>query len=124
MPRATVDLEATERVDLETCPGGYVVLQRYDYGASLERDAMAMEMKVRGEGGGREGMEAELKGAGLKVAFFEFAKCIVEHNLEDADGKPLDFKVSQHVRVLDPRIGQEIGKKIDEMNSFKEDLGK
>jgi hypothetical protein len=46
---------------------------------------------------------------------------VVDHNLEDADGRKLDFRNLADFDNLDPRIGEEIGKLLDELNNFEDE---
>lgn len=126
MPRATVDITDIKHFDLKSCPEGYVVLQRLTYGQFLERQQMATQltMSTSREDNKRE-PHAQLALAQLATAIFEYKHCIKEHNLEDDAGNPLDFRQPHVVQVLDPRIGQEISRYIDEMNQLESDeLGK
>jgi hypothetical protein len=60
----------------------------------------------------------------VAVTEFEFRNCITDHNLEDENGNALDFTRPMQAWRLDPKIGQEIGKYIDDLNQFddEEDL--
>ena len=117
MPRAVVDFNDTSKEDLKSCPGGYVVLRRMSYGHKLQRQAMAVQMDMKGQG---KSAEASVRTETTKVAVFEFGHCIVDHNLEDMEGRKLDFTKSSDVIQLDPRIGEEIDVLIGEMNNFEE----
>lgn len=121
MPRATIDPAATERHELKTLEGGYVVIRRMAYGKYLDRQSEMMEMKVRRDEGGQD--EGLMKMMGRQTTVIEFKECIVEHNLEDADGNVLNFGDPRTLDVLDPRIGQEIGDLLRKINTFEEDLG-
>jgi hypothetical protein len=46
VPRATHNMSHTERFELKSLPGGFVVLRRLNYEQYLERQAMAMEMRM------------------------------------------------------------------------------
>lgn len=119
MPRATVDINQHQRYDLKSCPGGFVVLRRMNYGEFLQRREMAMQMKMTSEGKSKNSAtEMDLSMAQTKVAQFEFRNCIVEHNLEDHAGTLLDFRQAWTLSQLDPRIGEEIGELIDKMHQF------
>jgi hypothetical protein len=123
MPRATISTEA-ERKELKSAPpDGYVELRRMPYGDWLKRQEMAMKMTVSGggRGQGRQAMSGEVAMANMAVTQFEFQRCIVDHNLEDADGNKLDFNGNAALQQLDPKIGNEIGQYIMEMHEF--DLG-
>ena len=121
MPRATVNIQESIRKDLQTCPEGYVVLRRLSYGQLLQRREMSAKMTFAGNS--KSDMLGELNAANQKVTEYEYANCIVEHNLEDENGTLLNFKQAWAVQSLDPRIGDEISKYIDELNQFEADLG-
>lgn len=118
MPKAVVDISLTERYELESCPEGYVVLRRMTYGEKLQRQDMALDMAISGDN--RQNTEMKLTGTQTKVTHFEFSRLITEHNLEDAEGRQLDFKKLDTVQRLDPRIGQEIADLIESMNELDE----
>jgi len=122
MPKAVVNTQETLRFDLKSCPGGYVVLRRLTYGQYLQRREMAAKMQFSGKPGSGD-VQGELAAANRKVVEFEFANCIVEHNLEDNDGNILDFRQAWSVQAIDPRIGEEIGSHIDEMNQYEAEVG-
>jgi hypothetical protein len=124
MPRATIDAEARQRFDLETLPGGdgeedgWVELRSLDYGQMLQRRDMAAKMAVEApDGQGGNPMDrATIEIIQRKVTEFEFATCVTDHNLEDANGQKLNFKFPQSVASLQPVVGAEISKLIDGMN--------
>lgn len=131
MPRATVNLADTEKVWLKTLPatedeeGGYVVLRRLTYGQKIQRQQMSMEVSMQAQQGrGRNAdPEMQMKMTQERVAIFDFANCVVEHNLQDENGALLDFKKPHSVFMLDPRVGEEISVEMDRMNNFDEALG-
>lgn len=125
MPKATTNVQDTERKDLKTLPEGYVVLRRMTYGEFMKRRQMTSNLSVSG-GKGRQDFSGVLELANQKVTEFEFASCVVEHNLEDEEGNLLNFKNPVHLQMLDPRVGEEISSYIDEMNQFnaEEEVGK
>lgn len=122
MPRATANISDTKRFELKSCPEGYVVLRRLTYGQFLERQENAMDITMK-RGEGKEA-QSLLEMAQTRTAVYEFKMCIVEHNLTDDNDNPLDFKQAFTIQMLDPRIGQEIGVYINEMNQFEEEVGK
>lgn len=126
MPKAVVETGYTERKELTTAPpDGYVELRRMTWGEFLQRRQMVMAMTVEGDRK-KKNFSGQLDMANAKVTIFEFAHCVVDHNLEDMDGRKLNLAAQQDLMKLDPRIGQEISKYIDEMNNFNEedeDLG-
>lgn len=119
MPRATVNIESTEKFDLKTLPEAWVELRRLSYGQVLQR---RMFTKLEFESGGKnKDFRGELAMANAKVTEFEYRHCIVDHNLEDNEGNKLDLSKASDFNRLDPRIGQEIESYISEMNNFEED---
>jgi len=118
MPRAIVTLEDTERLDLKSCPEGYVVLRRLTYGQMLERRAMT---KMEFTGGGKKDISGQMALANAAVQLYEYKHCVVEHNLTDENDRQLNFGSAIDVARLDPRIGTEIEVKIGEMNNYEED---
>lgn len=124
MPRATVDINDTERIHLKTVPEGYVVLRRMSYGQFLQRQEMAMRIQMQSAGRrSSEGPQMEVKNAHQAVAAFEMQVCVVEHNLTDHNDMPLDFNQSFTITLLDPRVGQEIGDHINRMNLLDDEEG-
>jgi hypothetical protein len=121
MPRATVDTSKTDRFELKTLPAsegeeaGFVVLRRMSYGEFLKRRDMISKMSMKGEG---KNTEAIMEMANEVVTRFEFLTCIVDHNLEDANGNPLDFRSNKTFAVLDPVVGEEVAELIDDYNGF------
>lgn len=119
MPRATVNVEGKERFDLKSCPGGFVVLRRMTFGESLARREM-IKLAISSSKGSKD-FQGEMAMASKQTTVFEFAHCIVEHNLEDEAGEILNFRTPVVFDSLDPRVGQEIEKLISDMNNFAED---
>jgi hypothetical protein len=66
-------------------------------------------------------VQGEIDMMQMKVTEWEYAHLILEHNLEDKDGRPLNFKNSRDVHLIDGRIGEEISSHISELNNFEED---
>lgn len=121
MPRATVDITRTNKVDLKSLPGGYVELRKLSYGQFLERQSLAMKMSMAVQkSNSQKNSEAamSLEQAQLAVAVFEMRHCVASHNLEDDQGNLLDFRIDAATTLLDPVVGQEIGAAIDEMNQL------
>jgi len=119
MPNATTDQSKAEHYDLKTLPDGFVELRRLTYGEMLRRRDIGSTMRA-GQGRGRKaGIEFDTDS--LEIQHFEFSRCIVDHNLEDADGKPLNFKNTADIIKLDPRIAGEIEQLISDMNQPPQD---
>jgi hypothetical protein len=115
MPRATVSM-TPQRFELESCSGAYVVIKRMSYGFMLYRQQEAIRNSMSdGDGSPELVMQAMQK----RVAEVEFKNCIVEHNLDDENDVRLDFSNPSSLDKLDPAIGEEIAKRIDEVNNSK-----
>jgi len=132
---ATSNTAETIRKDLKTLPGGYVVLRRLTYGEKIQRRAMVSGMKVRGGSKSRD-FEGEMNLVNEAATMFDFQRCVVEHNLEaelkgpmglvegdeaPAQTRPLDLSKAADIKLLDPRVGEEIDGYLSEINNFEED---
>ena len=117
MPKATVLTEAVKK-DLKSCPGGFVTLRQLSYSEMLARRDIVTRMSMR-QGSKDDKINVEL--ANLEANRYSFKHCISEHNLEDDNGQPLNFANPMTFDVLDPKIGAEIERYIDEMNQDDED---
>lgn len=128
MPVATVS-QTTDRKELKSLPAvagdeaGFVELKKLPYGGILIRrdmsSKMIMEQRARRKGQKAdpdEVQKVEMELMQEVTRMYEFANCIVSHNLTDVNGNPLDFSKPVHVKSLDPQVGQEIETYIDEMN--------
>lgn len=122
MPRATVSQE-TVRKDLKTLEGGFVELKQLSYDQILERRDKAMKMSMEQKPGRKkdESTKIDFESAMQWDRFFAFSNCIIEHNLENDEGKPLDFSNRMTLKILDPKVGSEIEKYIEEMNEDEDD---
>lgn len=118
MPVATVDTSISTRHELETLEGAYVELRRLTYGEKLAKQDLITSMTLDQENGSKA-TKAKVDFMQRTSAEFEFSKCVVEHNLTDAAGNPLDFKKKGVLDSLDPRVGDEIADLIREMNDFE-----
>lgn len=115
MPNATVKIDDTEKHDLKTLEGGFVVLRRMTYGEKLQRRQIAMQMEMQGKGkDAKMSLDMQVE----QTALFEFSKLVVEHNLEDETGRNLNLGSPVDLVKLDPRIGDEIEALISDMNDF------
>ena len=126
MPKATVSQDTTH-VDLRTCPGGFVKLRQLPYAEMLARRDIITKMSLEsvpaslGAEQKDEIQRAHIEMANLESNRFTFRHCIVEHNLEDDNGKLLDFKDRRTLERLDPKIGMEIEEAIDKLNQEDEE---
>ena len=126
MPKATRSID-TKHFDLKSLPpnpdtgeeGGWVKLRQMSYEEVLERRSFTSDMKVK-QGQGQKDFEGVLQLMNKNATIFEFNACIVEHNLQGEDDKLLDFSKPSTLKLLDPRVGEEISRYIDELNQFDE----
>lgn len=119
MPKAVANVVETERHDLKSLEGAFVELKRMTYGQSVQRRAM-MKLSLTGKG---KSFAGEMAMASEEITRFEFAHCIVDHNLENEDGSKLDLSRPVDFAALDPRVGQEIEALISEMNDIEDEEG-
>jgi hypothetical protein len=119
MPVA-VAIKEPQRFDLKSLPGGYVVVREMTYGERIMRGGMTGAMKILKETK-KTDYVGEMSMETQKLTIWDFANLITEHNLDDADGRRLNFRNEQDVRALASKIGDEIGTYIDQVNSFDED---
>jgi hypothetical protein len=119
MPVA-IGLAQGEKRLLKTLPGGYVVLRRMTYGEKMHRSGLMSGMKFRSQKGQKD-FEGEIQMANRRVTEYEFATCVVDHNLEKEDGVKLDLRNPSDLNMLDGRIGDEIGQLMNDLNLFEED---
>lgn len=119
MPVAVVQGEP-EHFDLKSCPGGFVKIQRMTYGEKLERRQFTSKMEILAQRGSRDA-KSTIDVFKEETELYDFAHCVVEHNLTDVDGRPLIFRNPIDVKKLAGRIAEEIGTYIDKVNNFEED---
>lgn len=121
MPKAVITEDDRKQFPLKSCPEGFVLMRRITYGEHLTRREMMTTIGMKGD---KNDMQGEINYMNRKVTEYEFARLIVDHNLEDANGKKLDFKSPVGLELLDPRIGDEIGKYINEYALLEDDDSK
>lgn len=123
MPRATVDQSPGEKIDLKSCPGGYVILQRLSYGQKIARRELSTQLTMDiGKKAAKKDPRAELAMLQQASTMFDYSHCLVDHNLEDASGNKLNLHNAHDVNSLDPKVGEEIETLIDDLNNFEEEL--
>lgn len=125
MPVATRKTETVRR-ELKTAPpDGFIVLRQLSFDEMLERrDGATKVLMERGVGGRNADAKMAVQIANKWSNRFSFPRCIVEHNLTDENGNPLDFTergIDQTFRMLDPKIGAEIERLVDELNQEEEE---
>lgn len=121
MPKAVVNISDTESFKLRSLDGGEVTLRRMTYGQKLSRQQNAVKTTVEQSKGSRNS-KMNLDMLAHASTIFDFRACIVDHNLEDENGQKLNLTNPTDIDRLDPRVGEEIAKYIDQMNNFEDDL--
>jgi hypothetical protein len=143
MPVATINPQEYERFELKSAPAdpndpndedGYVMLRPLPYGMKLSRRSKATKMMMRSQpaqqGGRSQRGKQQQQDAVFEVesmdewaVAFDFAYCIGDHNLTTPDKKPINFQEKTHfvIRMLDPKIGSEIERLIDQLNNTEDE---
>lgn len=119
MPKATRS-ENTERLDLKSLPGGYVVARKLSYGEKQRRMQIAAGQSIatnQRNNGQPEKVDVVIHN--FDIQFYDFSHCIVEHNLtkDDADTIKINFKSIADFEELDDAVGQEIEIFLDKLNN-------
>jgi hypothetical protein len=122
MPKATVSTE-NERHELKSCPGGFVELRQLSWAEMMKRRDIASRMYAdvsTRQNVTQETIRQYMEVVNVAIMEFEFKTCIVDHNLEDDDGNLLDFSNPMSLSILNPKIGSEIDRYIEQMNQEDE----
>jgi hypothetical protein len=123
MPRATISTE-TFRRELKTCPGGFVELRQLSWAEMMKRRDIASRMyadvSTKTGPASQETIRQYMEVVNVAIMEFEFKNCIVDHNLENDDGVLLDFSNAMSLQILNPKIGSEIDRYIEELNQEDE----
>ena len=123
MPRATVSTETFHK-ELKSLPGGFVELRQLSWAEMMKRRDIASRMyadvSTKQGGATQETIRQYMEVVNVAIMEFEFKNCIVDHNLEDDDGNKLDFSNPMALQILNPKIGSEIDRYIEELNQEDE----
>ncbi len=138
MPVVTVDPSKTERFDLKTAPAdpsdptdenGWVELRALPYGMKLARRDKASRMSMRAQATKTKGQKTSATADGeltienyneWAVGYY-FAYYIIDHNLTDSNKVKLDFSKAMSLKQLDPKVGSEIERLINELNEDEDE---
>src|ERR1043166_6456195 len=115
MPNATVSNNNTDRFELKTLEGAFVVIRRMTFGEKLARQDEIFSMHAS-----MESKQLEMNMLNKKAALKDFGNLVIDHNLTDENDRKLNFANPQDVLMLDPRVGDEISGYIDQLNSFED----
>ena len=123
MPRATVSTD-TVRKELKSCPEGYVELRQLSWAEMMKRRDIASRMyadvSTKQGVATQETIRQYMEVVNVAIMEFEFKNCIIDHNLEDDAGNKLDFSNPMSLQILNPKIGSEIDRYIEELNQEDE----
>jgi hypothetical protein len=119
MPAAVTNINDTTEFDLKSLVGGKVTLRPMTYGQVVQRRTLT-KLSVLNNTNRHNSVMGEMAMASKEITLFEFAHCIVDHNLEDNDGRKLNLS-GPDFDSLNPRVGQEIESLIADMNNFNEE---
>lgn len=123
MPNAEVNIDVTERIELKSLPGAFVVLRPVSFGQKLTRRDRATKMSMElAERSGDDSNKVDVEFLNRWTRAFDFQNCIVDHNLELSNGQKMDFGNPTTLDVLDPRVGSEIETHIDKLLGDDDDL--
>ena len=139
MPVVTIDPNKSERFTLKSAPkdpndpndeDGFVVLRALPYGMKLTRrdKATRMMMKQQPTQGKKRGSAStpdstiELESMNEWAVAFDYANCILDHNLTDQNKQKLNFSNPMAIKTLDPKVGTEIEKLINSLNEDEDEL--
>jgi hypothetical protein len=114
-------LPADPKVEGPNGEQGWVKLRRMTYGEKMHRRTFNSKMTVKAGGGKSREAETVIDAFNEKTDLFDFATCIVDHNLQGRDGSKLDFRDSSHVKALASHVAEEIQTYMDELNNFEQD---
>ncbi len=123
MPRATVSTE-TVRKELRSLPGGFVELRQLSWAEMMKRRDIASRMyadvSTKQGAATQETIRQYMEVVNVAIMEFEFKNCVVDHNLEDDNGNLLDFSNPMALSILNPKVGSEIDRYIEELNQEDE----
>lgn len=120
MPDGTVTQETFHRELKSLPPDGFVELKMLPYHDMLVRrdkgSIMAMEQLERGKKQGDATPKLTIESLQTWERAYMFKNCIVDHNITDKNGAKLDFRSEMTLHILNPAVGMEIERLIDEIN--------
>jgi hypothetical protein len=116
---AAVISDEPRRFELKSLEGGFVIIREMSYGERIHRQSLAGAMKILKDN--KSDYAGEIAMETARLTEWDFAHLIVDHNLEDRDGRKLNLGNKADLAKLSARIGDEVGKYIDEVNSFDDE---
>jgi hypothetical protein len=117
MPVVVINTEP-KHYELKTAPGCFVRIKEMSYGQRIHRSGLTGAMKVLKDS--KSDYAGEIAMETARITEWDFANLIAGHNLEVQEGVPYNFGSKEHLKLLPSKVGDEIGKYIDEVNSFED----
>lgn len=119
MPKAIRSTD-TEKHELKSLPGGYVVARKLSYGEKQRRMQIASGQSIHTQArsnGQPDKVDVSINS--FDIQQFDFMHCIIEHNLfkDDDERVKFNFRNALDLMDLDDAIGQEIEAFLDELNN-------
>lgn len=111
----------TERFELKSLPGAFVVIRQMSYGEKLNRQSQMTSYQMQMSSKKNEDSKMDIEMHMEKVARWEFANLITDHNLTDEKENKLNFKNVADVDRLNPVVGEEIQVYINQLNAFEDE---
>lgn len=119
----------SERFELKTLPGAYVVIRRMNHGEKLTRGAFSDKMKFNASKGKKD-VQGEIDMMQRSVALWEWTNLITDHNLEayinpsnpDLGVRLLNLKDVKDISAVDANVAEEVSTYIGKVNNFEDDL--
>ena len=122
MPDGTISQETYKRELKSLPPDGFVELKMLPYYDMLVRRdkgsiASMEQTQQRRKKGEPESAKLMIESLQTWERAYMFKNCIVDHNITDKNGTPLDFRKEETLHFLNPKVGTEIERLIDELHS-------
>lgn len=113
-------LPANPKVPSPEGDAGFVMIRRFSYGEKMAKRSFNSKMTVKSTRGKKDA-ESVIDTFNEKSDLFDFANCIVDHNLTDSLGRKLDFRNEKDVKALSGQVAEEIQTAMDKLNNFEDD---
>lgn len=129
MPVGTIDTSEHERIWLKTLEGAYIDVRPLPFGMKLTRREKATRMFMESDPSmnraqrraAKDSTKLEIEMLNKWSTMYDFAYCIVDHNITDSKERQLDFTKPMDFDNLHPKIGSEIERILDDLNNEEED---
>lgn len=125
MPDGTISQETYKRELKSLPPDGFVELKMlpyYDMLVRRDKGSIASMEQTQQKRGSKEPVSQKLMIESLQTweRAYMFKNCIVDHNITDKKGNPLNFNDEMALHILNPAVGMEIERYIDELHETED----